>query len=236
MITSKQCTKCNIIKEYTHFHRDVSNPTGYNSWCKVCIKEKDACKYANNKEELGLKARQRYKNNREKNISRHKIYYENNKEKVRAYANKYYQENKEKEKERHKKYLLEHPTFARDVQRKRRQNPVYRLHASISSSIYSSLLLNSLRKNNNTYKYTGKTAAELMEYLETLFKEGMTRNNQGQGEGKWHVDHIKPITAFDKQQENWIYECFNYNNLQPLWSEDNISKSSVYEGKRHRRK
>lgn len=46
--------------------------------------------------------------------------------------------------------------------------------------------------------------------------------------GKWHVDHIQPITSFKFEDTNDddFKKCWCLNNLQPLWGYDNISKSN----------
>jgi hypothetical protein len=48
--------------------------------------------------------------------------------------------------------------------------------------------------------------------------------------GSWHIDHIKPFTAFDdltdpEQQR----EVCHYTNLQPLWAEDNLRKGGEWD-------
>jgi hypothetical protein len=43
--------------------------------------------------------------------------------------------------------------------------------------------------------------------------------------GDWQLDHIKPIASFDLNDENELKKCFNYKNVQPLWKEDNQTKS-----------
>ena len=47
-----------------------------------------------------------------------------------------------------------------------------------------------------------------------------------QNYGKWHVDHIKPISSYNLENEKELFECFNYKNLQPLWAHDNLVKSN----------
>jgi len=42
----------------------------------------------------------------------------------------------------------------------------------------------------------------------------------------WHIDHIKPCASFDLVDEEEQRKCFNYRNLQPLWSGDNFAKNS----------
>jgi hypothetical protein len=41
-----------------------------------------------------------------------------------------------------------------------------------------------------------------------------------------HYDHIKPIFAFNLENENDLLNCCHYTNFQPLLAIDNLSKSS----------
>jgi len=41
--------------------------------------------------------------------------------------------------------------------------------------------------------------------------------------GKWHIDHIKPISSFT---EETIMQANHYSNLQPLWAAENLSKGA----------
>ena len=65
---------------------------------------------------------------------------------------------------------------------------------------------------------------ELMLHLERQFLPGMTWENYG----KWHADHIKPLSLFDLFDEVQLKEAWVYTNLQPLWAKDNMSKGSKY--------
>ena len=56
----------------------------------------------------------------------------------------------------------------------------------------------------------------------------MSWDNHGKGKGKWHIDHIRPCASFDLTDLEQQKECFNYSNLQPLWSEDNLIKGDRY--------
>lgn len=47
--------------------------------------------------------------------------------------------------------------------------------------------------------------------------------------GNWHVDHIRPCASFDLTDKEQQLVCFNWRNLQPLWSSENISKSDDYD-------
>jgi hypothetical protein len=65
---------------------------------------------------------------------------------------------------------------------------------------------------------------QLKQYIETLFKPGMTWGNHGNF--GWHLDHIIPCSSFDLTDVEQQKKCFHYTNLQPLWAKDNIKKGS----------
>jgi len=71
----------------------------------------------------------------------------------------------------------------------------------------------------------GCSIKEFKVYLESKFKPGMTWENYG----KWHIDHIKPLTSFDLLKIDQVQLACNYTNLQPLWAKDNLEKSNKYE-------
>lgn len=43
-----------------------------------------------------------------------------------------------------------------------------------------------------------------------------------------HIDHIKPISVFNLENEEEFLECCNYTNLQPLLIKDNLEKSNKW--------
>ena len=43
-----------------------------------------------------------------------------------------------------------------------------------------------------------------------------------------HIDHIKPISKFNLDNENALYICCHYTNLQPLLKVDNLSKNNKW--------
>ncbi len=93
--------------------------------------------------------------------------------------------------------------------------------------IWKDLLRNSLKrlgreKQSHTIDELGYSALELKEHLENLFAEGMSWKNYGE----WHIDHIKPLSKFDKETPSNVVNSLS--NLQPLWANDNLSKSNNY--------
>ena len=83
------------------------------------------------------------------------------------------------------------------------------------------------KKTHTIVKYLGCSIDELKCHLETKFTKDMNWTNYG----LWHIDHIKPLASFDLTDEQQIYLACNYNNLQPLWAKDNLSKGKKNESK-----
>jgi len=76
---------------------------------------------------------------------------------------------------------------------------------------------------------------ELMNHIELQFLDGMNWDNRSE----WHIDHIIPCALFDLSDIEEQKACFNWENLQPLWAYDNLSKSSsltraTFEEHKHR--
>jgi hypothetical protein len=78
-----------------------------------------------------------------------------------------------------------------------------------------------------------QTREELKQYVESKWLTGMSWDNYGKRNG-WNLDHIRPCASFDLSDAKQQHQCFHYTNLQPLWWEDNMKKSSVYNGHRYR--
>lgn len=112
-----------------------------------------------------------------------------------------------------------------------KNNPMYRLRNAVSSSVSRSLKAFASNKyGESTFKHLPYTLEELKISLENKFSDGMSWSNYGE----WHIDHIRPISSFrfTSLDDADFQACWDLSNLQPLWKIDNISKSSVYMGKR----
>ena len=76
----------------------------------------------------------------------------------------------------------------------------------------------------DTSQSTGISVAGLRHHIESQFQEGMSWENYG----KWHVDHIKPISLFNLLDPTEREAANHFTNLQPLWAEDNLKKGSRF--------
>ena len=104
-------------------------------------------------------------------------------------------------------------------------NKIDQIFNNITKRTYKALL----RQNvNKKFTYLELLGCDLLEFeldLISKLKDGMTFDNYGE----WVIDHIKPISLFNLNNDNELFECCNYNNLQPLWKIDNILKSNKFE-------
>ena len=84
-----------------------------------------------------------------------------------------------------------------------------------------------LRNNNNisktkpTIEYLDCSAEFFVEWIKNKFVDGMTFDNI-------HLDHIKPVTAFDLEDPDELLKCCHYSNFQPLLVCDNLQKSNKW--------
>ena len=158
---------------------------------------------------------------------------------------KYYQNNKQIIKKKHRDYYFSNKEKTLERGRKNRAirqatDPDFVVKKRIREQIRDHLKRNLLKKSFHTFELLGYTVEDLHNRLESLFeqnsspdKEKLSWENMGT---LWHIDHIKPCASFVFVNEDGsvntetIKECWSLNNLQPIYSEDNETKSSHYNG------
>jgi hypothetical protein len=159
----------------------------------------------------------KYESKPETKIRKRKNYeewYSKNKKHRKEYLKKYREKNIEKIREK-----------KRDYQKTRRETePLYRLISNFRTAIYQVLKESNVEKNGHYFEILKYTPEELINHLESQFKEDMSWDNYG----KWHVDHILPISSFQIKEigDGEFMKCWSLSNLQPLWGEENIRKSN----------
>jgi membrane-associated HD superfamily phosphohydrolase len=152
--------------------------------------------------------------NKERLSNNHKEWYEENKDKWNEYIKEYREKNKDKIRE-----------IKRNYEKTRKANdPIYKLINNFRTAIYQVLKENQVQKNGHYFDILKYSPENLIEHLENKFKDNMTWGNYG----KWHVDHIKPISAFQITEigDDEFMTCWSLKNLQPLWGDENIRKSN----------
>lgn len=242
----KTCTKCKKIKNYSMFYEDKRRPyPSLQSECKEChnallklsnlknasaIKNRHRKYYEKNKEILREANKQWYFNNLEKSLQYNKDYYAENKEKINEINKAWRLKNKSKEYEDHKKWRANNKSLLREqakrAKTKKRSTAKGKLSSNIAVGIYLSVVRGS--KNNKKWEsLVGYTVDDLKKHLENKFKDGMTWENYG----KWHIDHIIPLSAFNFQTplDTDFKKAWALKNLQPLWAVENIKKGASLE-------
>ena len=88
-------------------------------------------------------------------------------------------------------------------------------------------------KDERTMEIIGLPNDEFIDYIESLFEDGMNWSNRGMWKGewdpenpKWHLDHIIPLSSVDNLEDT--KHLWHYTNLRPMWGIENLSK-----GKKH---
>ena len=165
--------------------------------------------YEQNKDKMNARAKEYYYKNKDKMLAKQKEYYEQNKDKMNAYSKEYYYKNKDKmnasARERHIIRIQD--------------DQVYKIACACRDRIRKYYKSKGLKKSKHTFEMLGCTAEVLRDHLQSQFTEGMTLENHGE----WHIDHIIPLASANTEEE--IVKLCHYTNLQPLWAEDNLSKS-----------
>lgn len=216
---TKHCSKCNINLELNYFYN------GRNI-CKKCCIEKSklyhAAKYLDQKSLILEQKRQYYLNNSEKILSKKKIYATQNAN-IIAHKNKlWYEQNKNTViyKLKRRKANTEY------VRNRKTVDPLFKISQNLRSRMWHALKNN--QKSGSAISDLGCSIAKLKIHLQLQFH----RNPRGEHQymdwnnyGKWHIDHIQPLSCFDLMDPEQFKKACHYSNLQPMWARDNILKS-----------
>lgn len=198
--------------------------------CLECDSEAKRSVSPEKKKELAQKALSKRNANIEAARVRENAYNERNRERRRLYAEWYRLQNKEYFTEYNKRYAIENKEAIRETSRKylaklRKESARYKSISSMRKFLARMLSYTGAKKNGKTEQILGYSRDDLVGYISSLFETGMSWENHGE----WHIDHIKPISAFI---DDGIYDAAVINalsNLQPLWAKDNLSKGAKYQ-------
>ncbi|MFX0194532.1 MAG: hypothetical protein ACFFCW_00295 [Candidatus Hodarchaeota archaeon] len=205
----KICSKCNLTKPYSDFQLNRSGKDGLQSYCKICRSEYDK-KWRQENRASKARSAKKWRNNNKEAI---KKYNESRRHLTAEYARKYRNDNLESKRKYHREY-----------QRKRKlEDSMFRLSTNMSHRMCESLRTGA-KGNAKWTNLVDFSLDELRNHLEKQFQEGMSWKNYG----KWHVDHIIPISAFNYRKPTHIdfKKCWSLSNLRPLWANENYQKNN----------
>jgi len=139
-----------------------------------------------------------------------------NADKVRKRNAEYRRKNAEKIRKRDAEYNRKNPEKLRKRNAKYRKKPEVKIVQVQRNRLKRIVKSTSVRRR----EMTGCTPLQLRQHIESQFVKGMTWDNHG----RWHIDHIMPCSAFDLTKPEQVKICFNWQNLRPIWANQNRSK------------
>ena len=104
---------------------------------------------------------------------------------------------------------------------KLKTDPLYAAQHKLRKAVLSAFERIKKNKPAKTLELLGCTWEEAKAHIESLFQEGMTWENHGKGDDKWHIDHIRPVCSFEDHE---LHLMNHISNLRPLWQKDNLAK------------
>jgi hypothetical protein len=77
-------------------------------------------------------------------------------------------------------------------------------------------------------KLTGCSKFFLLKFIESKFYDHPITNKKMTWSNikDWHIDHITPLAVLDPKNEEHFRIANHFSNLQPMWAEENLKKSS----------
>lgn len=193
----KTCTRCGFEKDRSDFYKRTKSPDGLQPLCKKCNDEKTKQYYADHPGIGAVISARRRVNHPEETITTQRGYRARNPGRGAAYT------------KRHEEKNASDPNFRLKK----------RLRTRLNHAIRD-------KKAGSAVSDMGCVVGVLKAHLESLFLGGMTWDNWGAGIGKWNIDHIMPLSAFDLTDRQHFLLANHYLNLQPLWAVENIVKGN----------
>jgi hypothetical protein len=214
IITRKEAKEKNLVIYFTGNPckgDHVSERFTSSGACILCKKQKYSKKYYENNSEYIMSKSTEYRKN---NIELRKEY-----DKTRNLSELY--------KKYKKQWRKSNRNKINEYDQKRKNNDInFKLACRLRIRLRGAIKNN--QKIGSAVSDLGCNINDLKLYLERMFTIEMSWENWGV---YWHIDHIKPLAAFDLTDRNQFLEACHYTNLQPLYWRDNLIKGNkVFDG------
>lgn len=249
----KECKDCKQIKpldEFIYYKRG-----GVDCRCKPCSKLNRAKYRKTHSDDIKRYMDIYRQENKDKIAQKSKLYKESHKDEIRrhnkanidrisAWRKQYREKNRIKILQKQKEYYtLNKPLIAakrklnqkrwnikRNIRNRQRLNSDlnFKIACSLRSRLSASIRNNA--RGGSAVRDLGCIIEELKAHLESKFYNRPITNEQMTWENwkmnGWHIDHKVPLSFFDLTDREQFIKACHYTNLQPLWSEHNLSKNN----------
>lgn len=253
----KRCRACDAMKELSDFYPKRQNRDGLMNICIECSNKESHRYYDANSETVKaynrayneanhdrIRAQQRehYEANRDTIKAKRRAEYEANRDAINAKAREYRAANRDAFNAKRREYRAANRDAILAQRRKwreanldairaqerarRESDPKLQLTENVRRRIRDAFKTRggSDKARRRWEKLVGYTIEQLMGHLARQFRPRMSWANYG----KWHIDHIIPISAFSftSVDDPEFRACWALSNLRPIWAKENQSKSA----------
>lgn len=235
---TKKCSKCEMAKPLSEFHKNNKGMFGRHSVCGMCrvringVRRKEHPESAQawrgrNKDKINENSRKKY---RDEHPIKPKL--GDNAAHIKELHNKYrLRRGKEFFRELSRLYRIVNPEKVKEIKKRHYKKHERTDNEKLRDCIRGGVNKTLIRGGKGGRKWqdlVGYTIVQLKKHLEKQFEPGMTWGNRGT---EWHIDHIVPVAAFNFETPDDIdfKRCWALTNLRPLWAPDNIKKRDKLE-------
>lgn len=172
----------------------------------------------------GFPSRQRFcceKCREESALTYRKQRYDANADRLRKFSRDWYDSHRAEALRRNAEWYKANPEKKTEYSRRRLSKIKTRLENCIRVGVHKGLRKGE-KAGRPAFSLLGFSVDDLRLHLERQFTKGMSWENFG----KWHIDHIVPLSSFSYQtpEDAQFLAAWALANLRPMWGKDNISK------------
>lgn len=227
LVLGKSCKRCGVYKPLEDFYDDKQNKDRRGSKCKPCMNEYVRERYLLTKEHRDA-YRKRWKElNPGKDYQYQKICKLRKPEQYKAAMVQYNLKTRDKKKQYGKEYRMANADKIRARRKEMyKTNLSYRIANALRSRFRIALYAFRQQKRVSPVKYLGCSLDYFISYISNMFQHGMSWENYG---CVWHLDHIRPLSSFNLEDQSQQEMAVHYKNIQPMFAIDNLRKGAKYE-------